>query len=323
MKHIILDTDIGTDVDDAMALSLAALSPELDILGVTTVHADAPLRARIARKILALCGRTDIPVIPGASLPLKMPLPPNFTWMPTLRGHEGVGILSDEERTPTQDLEKTRDDAADFIIEQARQHPGCLSLVTIGALTNVGRALQKEPRLADWISDITLMGGTVDAQRFPFPPMLETNLNADPEAARLVFETDIPKTLVPMEVTTTVFLTAEHRAWLKKANHPLTTTLVRLMEEMLEGMTALSSEAGLAEDFYQGRTFMHDPLAVYSVISPHFLEIRRMNVQLEVIDQVVRTMPYEHRKPNMDVCEQVNSPAFVNFWLQRISGQTA
>ncbi|MCC7208417.1 MAG: nucleoside hydrolase, partial [Anaerolineae bacterium] len=82
MKRIILDTDIGTDVDDAIALSLAALSPELRIEGVTTVHADAALRARIARRILDLAGRADIPVVAGASQPLQMPLPPNFHWMP-------------------------------------------------------------------------------------------------------------------------------------------------------------------------------------------------------------------------------------------------
>jgi hypothetical protein len=85
MKQAIIDTDIGTDVDDAMAISLAALSPDLEILGVTTVHADAPLRARIARKLLDLAGRNDVPVVSGASHPLQMPLPYNFTWMPRLR----------------------------------------------------------------------------------------------------------------------------------------------------------------------------------------------------------------------------------------------
>jgi purine nucleosidase len=94
MKRAILDTDVGTDVDDALALALIAASPELQVEGVTTVHADAPLRARIARMLLSLAGCGDIPVIPGASTPLEEPLPEPFHWGPHLWGHGGVGILS-------------------------------------------------------------------------------------------------------------------------------------------------------------------------------------------------------------------------------------
>ena len=120
-RPIILDTDIGTDVDDAMALALALASPELEIVGITVVHGDAPLRARIARKLLEFAGRTEIPVVAGLSLPLAMPLPENFHWMPRLRGHEGRGLLSASELEPSADLEATGDDAARFIIAQARR----------------------------------------------------------------------------------------------------------------------------------------------------------------------------------------------------------
>ena len=318
MKRIILDTDIGTDADDAMALSLAALSPELKIEGVTTVHADAPLRARIARRILHLAGRDDVPVIAGASMPLQMPLPENFTWMPRLRGHEGVGVLDEEALVPTEDLAASRDDAARFIIDAAARYPGELSLVTIGALTNIGRALEIEPQLADRICDLTLMGGTVFAEKFPFPPMLETNLNADPGAAEIVFASGLPLTIVPMEVTTQVFLTAEQRAAMRRWGSPLADTLVTLMEQMLEGMTTLSEEAGLSTDFYEGRTFMHDPLAVYASMASGLITVRRMHVQLEVIDRVVRTMPYPDRSPNAWVCVDVDAPAFIGHWMERI-----
>jgi len=318
MKRIILDTDIGTDVDDAMALSLAAVSPELEIVGVTTVHADAPLRSRIARRLLALAGRGDIPVIAGASQPLKMPLPKNFTWMPTLRGHEGIGILSAEELIPTPNREVTADDAARFIIKQAAANRGDLSLIAIGPLTNIGRALQLEPRLSDWICDLVMMGGTVYAEKFTFPPMLETNLNADPEASELVFASGIPLTIVPMEITTQVYLTPEQRKMMVDWNKPLSTTLVTLMEKMFDGLASLSVEAGLDADFYQGRTFMHDPLAVYTAFSSRYIRTRRMNVQYEIIDDVVRTMPYPDRSPNCHVCIEVDADAFISFWLDRI-----
>src|SRR4051812_26483054 len=111
MKRLLLDTDIGTDVDDALALALAATSADAQLVGVTTVHADAPLRARLATRLLQLAGRGDVPVVAGASRPLKSPLPASFHWNPVLWGHEGVGVLSPAERVATQDLDATADDA--------------------------------------------------------------------------------------------------------------------------------------------------------------------------------------------------------------------
>jgi len=318
MKRIIFDTDIGTDVDDALALALAALSPELSLAGVTTVHADAPLRARIARHILALAGRSDVPVVPGASLPLQMPLPPNFHWMPRLRGHEGQGVLSADELNPTADLSATQDDAARFIIEAAGATPGELSIVAVGALTNVGRALQLEPRLAHWLHDITLMGGLLDTTHVTWHPMLETNLNCDPLATRIVFASGVPLTVVPIEVTTQVYLTSEQRAVMRAWHNPLADALVTLMEHMLNGMASLSDEVGMANDIYAGRTYLHDPLAVYASMAVELVTTRRRHVAIEFIDDVVRTMPYADRTPNAWVCEQVDAPAFVNFWLERI-----
>lgn len=323
MRAMILDTDIGTDVDDAMALSLALALPALELVGVTTVHADAGLRARIARRLLELAGRRDIPVVPGASMPLQMPLPPNFTWMPRLRGHEGVGLLAPAELVPSENRDECADDAARFIIAQAAARPGELTVVAVGALTNLARAIQREPRLADWLDSIVVMGGTVFAERFPFPPMLETNLNADPLAARIVFASGVPLTIVPMEVTTQVYLTPEQRAAIRGWGRPLSDALVALMEQMFEGLATLSTEAGLSDDFYQGRTFMHDPLAVYTAAASELVTLRRMHVALEVIDQVVRTMPYPARAPNCRVCVGVDAARFVQLWLERIAALSA
>lgn len=245
MKRIILDTDVGTDADDALAIALAAASPELEIMGVTTVHGDAPVRARIARRLLQLAGRDDVPVVAGASLPLGWPLPRTFHWNPALWGHEGHGLLSPEDLLPTEDLEATQDNAAQFIVEMAAAYRGELSLVMIGPLTNLARALRLEPRLRDWICEVTAMGGMVDAQRVPWPPVLETNLNADPVAARVVLDSGLPLTLVPFEVTTQVYLTPEHRAAMRGWGSPLSSALVDLMEQMLRGFTDFSERMAL------------------------------------------------------------------------------
>src|SRR5438128_595864 len=162
MRRIIIDSDIATDVDDALALALAATTLDAQLLGVTTVHADAALRARIARRLLSLAGRPDVPVVAGASLPLARPLPARFHWLPHLWGHEGAGILAPEERVPAADVQSAADDAARFIVESALAHRGEVSLIAIGPLTNVARALLLEPRLTDWLCDLTLMGGMID-----------------------------------------------------------------------------------------------------------------------------------------------------------------
>jgi purine nucleosidase len=320
VKRVILDTDVGTDVDDALAITLAVASPELKIEGITTVHADAPLRARIAQRLLELAGCTGIPVVAGASFPIAMPLPEKFHWNPRLRGHEGHGLLPPQDLTPTSDLHATADEAARFIIERAAANAGELSLIAIGPLTNLGRALQLEPGLRDMIRDVTLMGGMVDAQRVPWPPVLETNLNADPGAAEIVFASGIPLTIVGFEVTTQVFLSPAQRAEIRSWDQPLTNVLVTLMEQMLENFATFSQEMELTIDIFQGRTYMHDPLAICTSIASDFVLVRPMHVQLGIHDYVLRTMPYADRDPNVRVCIDVNAPEMVHFWLSRIKG---
>jgi inosine-uridine nucleoside N-ribohydrolase len=91
-----------------------------------------------------------------------------------------------------------------------------------------------------------------------------------------------------------------------------------MMDEMLETFATLSDELGLPADFYEGRTFMHDPLAVYTSTNADLVSVRAMQVQLEIIDNVVRTIPYADRTPNMRVCEQVLASTFVQLWLARV-----
>jgi hypothetical protein len=149
-QKIILDTDIGTDVDDAWALATVLGSPELDLLGVTTVYGDTALRASIARTLLILAGRADIPVACGQERPL--PGAPAVYWP----GHEGRGLLRFDGSDP-QDFHPLP--ASDFIIEMSHRYAGELLLVAIAPLTNVAMALRRDPSLVRWLQGVVLMGG--------------------------------------------------------------------------------------------------------------------------------------------------------------------
>ena len=145
-RRVVLDTDIGTDVDDALALALALASPELELVAVTTVSGDTTLRARIAARLLALAGRTDVPVHAGCAEPLGGTA--GFAWF----GHEGDGIL-DRSRDAV-----APEPAVDALLRLFREQDG-LELVTIGPLTNVAVALERDPGLAGRIARLTAMGG--------------------------------------------------------------------------------------------------------------------------------------------------------------------
>src|SRR5438270_739480 len=143
---IIFDTDIGDDIDDALALALALQSPELDVRAVTTVIDDTELRTRLAWKQLGLYGRRDIPLGTGASEPLLDPVQ-------TMRARQ-VEVLTPEDIAPAA----ARPRRADLIIETLLASPRKLTLVPVGPLTNIALALKMEPRIKNNIERIVLMG---------------------------------------------------------------------------------------------------------------------------------------------------------------------
>src|SRR5262249_27868961 len=169
-RRIVLDTDIGSDVDDALALGLALASPELDLVAVTTVSGDTTVRARIAARLLALAGRADVPVYAGCSEPLGGGA--GFAWF----GHEGEGLLDGARGAVAPEH------AVDALLRLFREQDG-LELVTIGPLTNVAEALERDPALARRVVRLTAMGGwlrevAIGGNRLP--PAVDYNLCSDP-----------------------------------------------------------------------------------------------------------------------------------------------
>jgi purine nucleosidase len=181
-RTLILDTDIGSDVDDAMALAQILGTPELLLDSVSTVYGDTRLRAQIARRFGSLAG-VDLAVYAGEPVPMsEAPV-----WWP---GHEG-SLHDDLHTESVPELS-----AVEHLVSALRARPGQLDVVAIGPLTNIARALEVEPAVAGWIRHLWVMGGSFDGVS-----EAEHNFRSDDVAAAAVFAAGIPTTVTGLEVT--------------------------------------------------------------------------------------------------------------------------
>jgi purine nucleosidase len=247
-KPIILDTDIGTDVDDCLALALCLASSELKLTAVTTVYGDARLRARMVLKLLALRGVDDVPVAAGAEKPLLDRAP--IYW----EGHEGQGLLAPEDSA----LTPVDEHASDLIARTVMAQPGEIILIAIGPLTNVALAMLKEPRLPRALGGLVIMGGVIGG----------THALHLPEAAQIVLASGAPMAIVPLDVTTQVRMRTVGVARLAAAATPFHLAVadqVRRYPRYKE----------------QGWTYLHDPLAVASVIRPELVKWESLHAVVE------------------------------------------
>lgn len=299
MKKVIIDTDVGTDVDDAVAITLALKSPELKVEGITTVYGNTLLRAQIVLKLLKLMGIDDVPVVAGIEKPL---LREREVWWP---GHEGKGILTDEDK---RDLKPVDKHAVDFLIEKILENPKEITLVTIGPLTNIAAAIIKEPKIIENVMEIIMMGGV--ARIFDNAPELsyiEHNIKCDPEAASVVFNSGIPITMVGLDVTLKVPIDRSHLQRIKDVGTELTDTLVRLIEIWWRFLKSDSS-------------CMHDPLALSYCIKPEFLETTNCKVIVETQGKytVGQTIVIPDESSNIKVACSVDSEEFIKFLIDRL-----
>ena len=192
-QSLIIDTDPGQD--DAVAILLALASPEIRLLGITTVAGNVPLELTEvnARKVCDLAGRTDIPVFAGLDRPLIRPL----VTAEHVHGRTGLdGPDLPDPVTPLQDQH-----AVDYIIETLRNEPeGSVTIAPIGPLSNIAMAIQRAPDIIPRIRQIVLMGGAY-FEVGNITPAAEFNIYVDPHAAQLVFASGVPITMMPLDVT--------------------------------------------------------------------------------------------------------------------------
>jgi purine nucleosidase len=272
-KHqVIFDTDIGTDVDDILALGFLLGSPdEIDLIGITTVYGDVALRARMALKMLQLRGRTDVEVHTGITDPL-MKLDPIY-WP----GHEGVGLLQPDDVLP----EPTSSDAVGYLIDTVLANPGQITLLAVGPLTNVATAILREPRFVSSLKQLMIMGGKVNMSGHSWGPG-EHNIKCDPEAAAVVFNSGAIIDLVPLDVTLRALIRQDGVDALKAAGDPY--------------HDALGDQVARYPGFVArgGSTFLHDPLAAMALVSPELLGWEPYHVQVELAGRFTRAMTVVH-----------------------------
>jgi len=298
MIPVLLDTDIGTDVDDAIALALLLASPELDLRAVTTVSGDASLRGRIARKLLKMAGRSEIPVAAGIGEPLLRQR--SFLWM----GHEGSGIVDAEETLPLADVH-----GVDLLIDTIlRERP---HVVAIGPLTNLAVAIIKEPAVIAAIPHLTVMGGLFDREAVP---MMDYNLCSDPEASLVVLSAGIPTTLVPVDVTWQVRLTPAELARLRAIGSRMVQTLCDAMEIWWPLHKAISGEASFVQDAV---AFLHDPLTVAVAFERSFVTAVERTLSPSLEGGMFHMVCDKGARP-IEVVQQVNARAFVEFVIGRL-----
>ena len=252
-KHnILIDTDIGDDIDDALALALAICSPEIELLGVTTVFGDTQKRALLAAHVLRVFGREDIPVAAGQQLPLL------FRHRPS--GVPQAAILD----TCVTSYELSPYSGPELIIQAATTHHGNLTLLCLGPLTNVATALIIEPRLFLAIRNIVMVGGT---SGFPLP---EWNVRSDAQAAKIVLASGIPITLLGWNVTKRCHL---HENDIEKLHYP-NSPQTHLLKQLIAVWKRHHPR------WHPNLPFLHDPLTIVVLCAPELFHFEVMTARV-------------------------------------------
>lgn len=283
-EKIIIDTDIGDDIDDAFAVALALESPELKILGISTTFGDTEARAKILDRMLGEAGRTDIPVLAGT---------PTKTANPMSQRHYGEGSHFAKSSHPS---------AVDFILDQIRRYPGQITLVAIGPLMNVGALIEKDQQTFLKLKRVVMMGGSIErGYGDPWLPVRgpepEWNILNDIPAAKKLFLSGVPLYVMPLDSTQLKFDEVK-RAYLFKQGTPLT-----------DALTLLYHEWG------QQTPTLFDPMTLSYILDPQVCPVEPMHI---VVDDKGFTRR-EPGAPNAQVCMHSDSEAFFHLLINRLA----
>jgi purine nucleosidase len=296
VEKVIIDTDIGDDIDDAFAVALALRSPELQILGITTTFGDTEKRAKLLDRLLGEVGRLDIPVAAGTPTAPKT----DFT---QLKYAEGGHFAKASHRN-----------AVTFMLDEIQKSPGEITLVAIGPLMNVGALIDKDAATFRKLKRVVLMGGSIYrgygdvGSGTPRGPEPEWNIKNDIPAAQKLFAAGVPLFVMPLD-STQLKMDATNRNFLFRQGTPLT-----------DALTLLYHEWG------QETPTLFDPMTIAFIIQPQLCPVVPMNIR---VDEKGYTRPVGEgtgansksgSAPNAQVCLNSNAEAFFHFLIPRLAG---
>lgn len=305
-RKIIIDTDPGQD--DAVAILLALASPELEVLGLSVVAGNVPLHhtERNARMICELAGRPDLPVHAGCDRPLVRRL----VTAEHVHGKTGLDGVS----LPDPVMPLAPGHAVDFLIETLRREPmGTVTLVPIGPLTNIATAFQRAPDIIPRVQEIVLMGGAY-FEVGNITPAAEFNIHVDPEAAKLVFASGVPLTMMPLDVTHKALTS---RAWVEG---------MRAMGPVGQAVASWTDffERYDREKYGSEGAPLHDPCAIAWLLQPDLFAGRHINVEIETRGEFTQGMTVadwwrvSDRPPNATFIRDIDAQGFFELLTARI-----
>ncbi len=309
---IILDVDTGTD--DAVAIMAAALSPDIDLVGVTVVNGNTVLDSTLENtlRVVEWIGMPEIPVFRGMSRPLARPQPAQLNPATLIHG--------DKLDLPPATIRAREQHAVDWLIDTCLASDGDITLVPVGPLTNIATAIQKEPRILERIPEIVIMGGAHDHGNST--ASAEFNIWLDPEAARIVVNCGRPIRMVPLDATHRALVSLADAQRLRALGTPAGEAAYRFVSKRIEGYDATQPmhRAGAAP--------VHDALAVCAVIDPSVITTHFIPVDVETggelsVGRTVCDFRFRSRRPaNVQFAMDADEPKFVSM-LTEILGRTA
>jgi inosine-uridine nucleoside N-ribohydrolase len=290
-EKIIIDTDIGDDIDDAFAVGLALSSPEFQILGFSASFGDTQTRAKMLDRMLGELGHGDIPVAQG------VPVNVNLNAFTQRRYAEGGSFA-----------QRPHPNAVDFILEQARKYPGEVTLVAVGPLPNVGAAIDKDPASFRKLKRVVIMGGSIRTMTDPYgvaapiAPHPEWNIKNDIAAAQKLFTVGVRLQVLPLDSTANLKLHEVARTALFAHGSMLTNILAGLYYEWSAYTRSPTP-------------ILYDPMTLASLLDPSLCPLTPMHITVDEAGNTKETAG----APNAQVCLHSDADAFLHFYVKRVT----
>jgi len=291
-EKIIIDTDIGDDIDDAFAVALALSSPEFQILGFSASFGDTPTRAKMLDRMLGELGKSDIPVAQG------------------IQANVNLNAFTQRRYAESGSFARPSHPASvDFILDQARKYPGQVTLVAVGPLPNIGAAIDKDPDAFRKLKRVVIMGGSIRTMTDPYgvaapiAPHAEWNIKNDIAGAKKLFAVGVPLQVLPLDSTANLKL------------HEVARTALFAHGSMLTNILA-----GL---YYEWSTYtrsptpiLYDPMTLASLLDPALCPLTPMHITVDDAGNTKETPG----APNAQVCLKSDADAFLHFYVKRVAG---